>query len=162
MNTDYHNIDKILDKYFEGSTGLEEEALLRDYFASGQIDARHQVYKDLFRYFKQAQQINNPQNITIPQTKSKSRRYYFAASVALLIGLGLVWLLQQNQNNNNLITNKATHIQVSNPNPEKKKEAQKELKKFTRNVSQGLDKTGTLSLFGQTTQKVFNLKNSKK
>ncbi len=161
MNTDYKNIDKLLNKYFEGLTGLEEEALLRDYFASEDVAPAHEPYKALFGYFNRERQIRNPQRFTLPKA-GISRRFYMAASVALFIGLGLVWLLQQNHHQGFDLNGTATHIQISNPNPEKQKEAGKELKKFTRNVSEGLDKTGTLSLFGQTTQKVFNLKTTKK
>ncbi len=162
MNTDYKNIDELLNKYFEGLTDLEEEALLQDYFASGEIAAAHEPYKPLFRYFRQERQSRNPQKIVIPQTKTNRNRFYVAASVAILIGIGLVWLLQQNHKNGLNLNGTATHIQVNNTNPEKQKEAEKELKKFTRNVSEGLDKTGTLSVFGQATQKVFNLKTDKK
>ena len=161
MNTDYKNMDQLLNKYFEGLTTLEEETVLRDYFTSGQVSAAHEPYKAMFRYFKQEQQAGNPKNISIPQPKS-NRRFYYAASVALFLGLGLVWLLQQNHKGSINLNATAPHIQVNNPNPTKQKEAKKELKKFTRNVSEGLDKTGTLSIFGQTTQKVFNLKKTKK
>lgn len=161
MNTDYKNIDQLLNKYFEGLTSLEEETVLQNYFASDQVDAAHAPYKALFLYFKQAQQTGNPQNISIPQPKS-NRRFYYAASVALFLGLGLVWLLQQNHKGGINPNDTASHIQVNNPNPAKQKEAKKEIKKFTRNVSEGLDKTATLSIFGQTTQKVFNLKKTKK
>ena len=161
MNTDYKNINQLLNKYFDGLTGLEEEAILRDYFASNKIDAIHEPYKALFRYFIHEQQTGNPKNISLPQTKS-NRRFYYAASIAMFLGLGLVWLLQHNHKTGINLNGTATRIQVSNPNPEKQKEAQKELRKFTRNVSEGFNKTGSLSIFGQTTQKVFNLKNSKK
>ncbi len=161
MNTDYKNIDRLLDKYFEGLTGLEEEAILRDYFASENVSAAHKPYKALFQYFNHERQTRNPQSFHIPQSKT-NRRFYFAASIALLIGLGLIWVLQHNHHNTFNLNETATHVQVSNPDPEKQKEAGKELKKFTRNVSEGLDKTGTLSIFGKATQKVFNLKTTKK
>ena len=161
MNTDYKYIDNILNKYFDGLTNLQEEAELRRYFHSGQISTAHEPYKALFQYLSQAQQAGNPKPIQIPQPK-RSRRFYYAASVALLMGLGLVWLLQNNHKTSIHLNDASATIQMSNQNPKKKKEAQKELKKFTRNVSEGLNKTGALSIFGQTTKKVFNLKTKEK
>ena len=161
MNTDYKHIDNILNKYFDGLTNLQEEAELRRYFHSDQVAAAHEPYKVLFQYINQVQQTGNPKPIQIPQPKH-NRRFYYAASVALFLGLGLVWLLQNNHKNDINLSGASTHIQISNKNSKKKKDAEKELKKFTRNVSQGLDKTGALSIFGQTTKKVFNLKTKEK
>lgn len=161
MNTDYKHIDNILNKYFDGLTSLQEEAELRRYFHSGKVAAAHEPYKALFQYINQAQQAGNPQPIQIPQPK-RNRRFYYAASVALLMGLGLVWLLQNNHKTSIHLNDASAHIQISNQNLKKKKEAEKELKKFTHNVSQGLDKTDALSIFGQTTKKVFNLKTKQK
>jgi len=161
MNTDYKNIDNILNKYFEGMTSLQEEKLLRNYFASGQVAPAHEAYRALFQYTAEAHQQTTPVPFKI-QVQPKSYRFYYAASVALLIGLSLVWFLQSDKKTNLNMTDAATHIQVSNNNKQKKKEAEKELKKFTKNVQKGLDNAGALSIFGSTTKKVFKIKNQTK
>jgi hypothetical protein len=43
-----HEIEKLLEKYFEGETSLSEEEQLRDFFASGNVPER---WKDLKKYF---------------------------------------------------------------------------------------------------------------
>jgi hypothetical protein len=43
-----HEIEKLLEKYFEGETSLSEEQMLRDFFASGNVPER---WKNLERYF---------------------------------------------------------------------------------------------------------------
>jgi hypothetical protein len=43
-----HEIEKLLEKYFEGETTLSEEKQLRDFFASGNVPGR---WKDLEKYF---------------------------------------------------------------------------------------------------------------
>jgi len=43
-----HEIEKLLEKYFEGETSLSEETKLRDFFASGDVPAR---WKGLEKYF---------------------------------------------------------------------------------------------------------------
>jgi len=45
------NIEKLLEKYFEGLTSAEEEATLRLYFTSGDVPENLVMYKPLFVYF---------------------------------------------------------------------------------------------------------------
>jgi hypothetical protein len=57
-----HEIDKLLDRYFEGETSLNEEQQLRDFFASGNVPER---WKDLEKYFdfidaEASRQIDDP------------------------------------------------------------------------------------------------------
>ena len=157
---DFNKIDKTLDKYFEGLTSLEEEKLLKKYFASGEVQQAHQPYKAMFDYYEQAKHVTNPLPVRLHENRRNYKKYY-AGAAALLIGLGLFSLLIKSFDKpaNQLSTG---HIQVSNDNPEKKKEAAKELKKFAENVNDGIEKTGALSIFGKTTKKVFNLKNEEK
>ncbi len=161
MNLDYKNIDNILNKYFEGLTSLEEEQSLRRYFTSENIAAAHKPYKALFQYFENDKTVTNPKVIRL-KDKPKTYKMYYAASVALLIGLGLVWLLQSDLKNKLNFQDSSATIQISNPNPQMKKDAEKEIKKFAQNIDQGLKKTGALSIFGSTTKKVFNLNPTKK
>ena len=48
---DDKNIDKLLDRYFEGLTTLREEKQLREYFRREKIDPELVPYQDLFRHF---------------------------------------------------------------------------------------------------------------
>jgi len=157
---DYRKIDNILNKYFEGTSTLEEEKLLRQYFASGHVAEAHQAYKPMFQYFEHAQNVTNPLPVRLEENRRNYKKYY-AAAAALIIGLGLSGLLQTGfkLQPKNMQTG---NIQVSNQNPEKKKEAVKEIKKLARNVNDGIQKTGAISIFGTTTKKVFNIKNKKK
>jgi len=156
MNLDYKNIDNILNKYFEGLTSLEEEQILRQYFTSENIAVAHEPYKTLFQYFENDKTVTNPKVIRLNH-KPKTYKMYYAASVALLVGLGLVWLLQSDLKNKLDFQDSSATIQISNPNPQMKKDAEKEIKKFAQNIDQGFKKAGALSIFGTTTKKVFNL-----
>ena len=156
---DYKNIDNILNKYFEGLTTLAEEKALRHYFSSDKVKEAHEMYRPMFTYFTTAQNVTNPLPVRL-NDKGRNFRLYYAATAAIIIGLGLFGLLQLDfKPNHNQV---ATQIKMSNNNPEKKKEAVKEIKKFSKNLSEGLEKTGALSIFGTTTKKVFNIKNNKK
>jgi len=46
-----NNIEKLLERYFEGQTSTEEEAALRRFFTSGDIPENLAMYKPLFVYF---------------------------------------------------------------------------------------------------------------
>ena len=45
-----HNIDHILNKYWEGGSTLDEEMELKVYFRGNNIDAAHEPYKDCLLY----------------------------------------------------------------------------------------------------------------
>jgi len=45
------NIKEFLERYFEGQTSVEEEAMLRRFFASGDVPENLKMYKPLFAYF---------------------------------------------------------------------------------------------------------------
>ncbi|NCP20421.1 MAG: hypothetical protein COS42_02635 [Flavobacteriales bacterium CG03_land_8_20_14_0_80_35_15] len=57
-----NNIEKLLDKYFEGATSLNEEAIIRQYFTTQKVPAHLEAYQDLFGYyaFKNAEESNKP------------------------------------------------------------------------------------------------------
>jgi len=158
---DFKKIDNILNKYFEGLTSLEEEKILKEYFASDNIAEEHYPYKAMFNYFEQASSVTNPEPVRLNNNR-KNYRTYYATAIAGIVGLGLFVIMQTDFKKNLNVNNTATSIQASTKNPEKKKEAVKEIKKFTRNVNKGIKKTGALSIFGTTTQKVFNLKEEEK
>ena len=45
------NIEELLERYFEGQTSAEEEAMLRRFFVSGDVPENLAMYKPLFAYF---------------------------------------------------------------------------------------------------------------
>ncbi len=55
-----HNIDLLLEKYWEGASTLEDENQLKTYFLQENIDETHIPYKDLFGWMGQASQVQSP------------------------------------------------------------------------------------------------------
>lgn len=77
------DIDKLLEKYFEGNTSLEEESMLRNYFRQSDIDESHRVYAPLFNFFSSGRK-----EAAIEKKKRKIPLYVWlsvAASILLLI-----------------------------------------------------------------------------
>ncbi|MCK9627291.1 MAG: hypothetical protein M0R37_01705 [Bacteroidales bacterium] len=46
------NIEKLLEKYFNGDTSVKEESILTSYFNSSKVDPELERYKVMFRYFE--------------------------------------------------------------------------------------------------------------
>jgi hypothetical protein len=57
---DYKDINKLLEKYFDGNSTLEEEAFLKEYFAGENLPKEHIYLKKMFQYF-----IESKENIKL-------------------------------------------------------------------------------------------------
>ena len=57
---DYQEIKKLLDKYWEGETSVEEEASLKAYFNGGNVADDLKSYQPFFQHFSQAQSMATP------------------------------------------------------------------------------------------------------
>lgn len=55
-----HNIDDLLDKYWDGETSLEDEKSLRQYFCSNDIDESHLAFRDLFDWATESATVTCP------------------------------------------------------------------------------------------------------
>lgn len=65
-----HNIDHILDNYWAGESTVEDEVLLKDYFKSGEIQEKHELYKELFVFFSEQNNITyQKENIDIDYSR---------------------------------------------------------------------------------------------
>lgn len=51
-----NNIEKLLEKYFEGKTTLNEEVTIRQYFTTNKVPVHLEPYQDLFGYYVVKQQ----------------------------------------------------------------------------------------------------------
>jgi hypothetical protein len=78
-------IGKLLDKYMDGTSTLDEEAILSEYFRGKDIPQEWEDYRQLFQEIEEMRQ--QPQTI-----KSRMGRPYkwiaIAASLLILVGIG--------------------------------------------------------------------------
>ena len=98
---DYREINKLLERYWQCETSVEEEQTLQDFFLNAtEIPTHLLTYQSLFEYrdAKQAEKLSDDFDEKILEkigAQPKRRNIYFlraikvAASIALLIGLGL-------------------------------------------------------------------------
>ncbi|CAL2086178.1 hypothetical protein [Tenacibaculum sp. 190524A05c] len=82
------NIERLIEKYLEAETTLQEETQLREYFTSGNVAEHLQDYAIMFGYFKQNQSETYTKTIKLkPEIKRKKNFKWMtvAASLALLV-----------------------------------------------------------------------------
>lgn len=92
-----NNIETLLDSYFDGNTSLQEETILKEYFAKKDVPEHLQQYQAMFAYFAQNKKEKAPQNI---QVKPKEKTLNFSwlpkvAVVLLLLAFGYFLFLKR-------------------------------------------------------------------
>ncbi|MCB0542706.1 MAG: hypothetical protein KDC70_04290 [Saprospiraceae bacterium] len=93
----YSDIDKLLDRYWDGETTLEEERMLKEYFASTDVEERHLAAAALFRALREEQSLRS--NATAKKVALRPAPYMWAGRVAaaaavMLLSAGIWWWMQ--------------------------------------------------------------------
>ena len=84
------NIEKLLEKYLEAETTLQEEQLLSDYFTTNEVPSHLEEYAALFGYFQKNQSETYTKTIELKPEKTKKKNLKWlsiAASFALLVSI---------------------------------------------------------------------------
>lgn len=87
-----NRIERLLERYFEGETSIEEEKGLQQYFASENVAPHLEQYRSVFRYFSKVAAVESKKEIHLApklQTrKSKKVWLSVAASVVVMVAAG--------------------------------------------------------------------------
>ena len=84
------NIEKLVEKYLNAETSLQEEATLKNYFTEGLVAPHLQEYQSMFIYFATTKDETFTKAIQLEPKKSKRRNLKWisvAASVMLLFSV---------------------------------------------------------------------------
>lgn len=86
-------IERLLERYFEGDTSAAEEKILRDFFASGEVPEHLLIHKPLFAYFEE--EIRQTERAE--RKVGKNRKVFHlisgvAAAVVVLLIIGRLWV----------------------------------------------------------------------
>lgn len=84
-----NRIEKLLENYFQGETNLAEEQELKNYFVSGNVAPNLKQYQSMFGYFSEAKNQKFTKEIVIPNKKKNTVWLSIAASVTILLGVGV-------------------------------------------------------------------------
>ncbi len=85
-------IESLLDAYFEGETNLEQENSLREYFTGNNVAPHLAAYQSLFIGLKNAKEEVSEREITLPEVKNTSNRWWLSIAASIVIVLGVVGL----------------------------------------------------------------------
>jgi hypothetical protein len=81
------NIEKLIEKYLNAESSLQEESTLKTYFLSENVAPHLQEYQSMFSYFQHSKDETYTKTIQLETKKKNYRWLSVAASVALLISV---------------------------------------------------------------------------
>jgi hypothetical protein len=117
----YEQIEALLNKYWEAETSLEEERLLKQYFNSADVDARHLTIAPMFKAVKEAQteQLATLQPfMTVHSRRTQWYQWTAAASAVLLLSAAGWWWNQQKTPVQSLATQQTIVPEIKTTGPE--------------------------------------------
>jgi len=80
-----NNIEKLLEKYDNGETSLNEEQQLKDYFSQETVAPHLEMYKPMFDYFLASQQEQFTKHLPLETKKVYNYKWLSVAAVAVLM-----------------------------------------------------------------------------
>lgn len=91
----YHDIQHLLDRYWDGEATLEEERALKAYFASGAVDPRLAAEAPFFQALREERAVQSPNislKASVPQLRPVWYRWAAAAAVVGMVAIGGWWM----------------------------------------------------------------------
>ncbi|OAD40858.1 hypothetical protein [Polaribacter atrinae] len=89
------NIEKLVEKYENAETSLQEETTLRNYFTGGNVAPHLQEYEYMFNYFAASKDETYTKTIELEPKKSKKRNLKWLSVAASVVLLFSVFIGQQ-------------------------------------------------------------------
>ena len=87
---EFVDLEKIVKKYENGATSLQEEITLRNYFTGGADVPYLQEYEYLFHYFAKAKEETCTKNIQLnPKTSKIKNLKWFSVAAAIVVSFSL-------------------------------------------------------------------------
>ena len=157
------NIEKLVEKYLDAETTLQEEKILQEYFTSDNVAPHLYEYSYMFSYFKQNKDETFTKTIQLKPEKTKKNWKWLsvAASVVLLFSVFVGKQkydehLEQKQLQEQFAQVKEA-LQLVSINLNKGNEA---LYAVSNNINKGQNAIGHLTTYETTVNKVLNTVNN--
>ncbi len=151
-----YKIEELLEKYFQGETSIAEEKELTNYFSSSNVAQHLEQYQPLFGYFSLAKEQINPNELPeLPTQKeaiSKPVWWSFAASVVILLGIGM-YVYTTNEAKTSVASNE---LGTYDTPEEAFRETQKALALLSGHVNTGIESVQVIQEYDKSKGKVFN------
>ena len=150
-------IEKLLEKYFEAETTIQEEALLKEYFAKEEVPAHLSEYKELFGFFNTSSLETSNRTIEISKKSKRNISIQWLSIAAMLVFfIGIYSVYQNNEAEKEearlayMETQRALDLISNSLNRGTVAMAQLD------NFNKGTDAMAQLQTFGNVQKKVFN------
>ncbi|MGO4918999.1 hypothetical protein [Maribacter spongiicola] len=82
-----HNIEKLIEKYFEATTTVAEEETLRTYFANEDVAPHLEQHAPLFNYFSKAKEERFTKPVPLKPRRNYLKWVSVAAIAVFMVGL---------------------------------------------------------------------------
>lgn len=138
------NVEKLLDRYFEGETSLQEENQLKEFFASGNVPPHLVPYTAMFQGFSIAKEEHSSREVELPVIHKRSVWVWsIAASLVIALGIGSMLFLQ----NDGLTAEEQKALATY-------KEARETMLLLSENLNKGASKVTYLNEFKESTSNI--------
>jgi len=78
-------IEHLINRWLEGQTSLEEEQLLREYFAKEQVAPKLEMYRPMFRSFAAAAHEGTEKEIALPQPGFRIKPFWYSVAALIVV-----------------------------------------------------------------------------
>lgn len=147
-----NNLRKLLQKYEEGNTSLEEERDLQIYFSTKEIPEEFLVYRNIFKFKEKAKEVEYSKEIQLDTSRKRKWAYVGIAASILLI---MSFLFFSEVSNKKMETQNLGTIE----DPEEAYLKTKETLQMVANVfNEGRDDLEYLNEFNKTKNKIITIK----
>ncbi|MCK5677726.1 MAG: hypothetical protein KAH72_04555 [Flavobacteriaceae bacterium] len=136
-------IEKLIIKYLEAETTLEEERILKNYFSKDDIPLHLVEYKKLFNYYSNSSSDISTKSISLPQSSLSLRWLSVAAMVILFVSTFSIY-------QKNITEKEEARLAYV--------ETQKALELISYNLNKGSGAIAQLQTFENTQNKIFKNK----
>ncbi len=134
------SIEKLLEKYFEAETSLQEEKQLKAYFSSSKVAPHLAQHASLFGYFEQSKKELAPV-ITFKKPSKINYIRWMSVAAVLVIGFSVYFNYQQKKQE------KQTELAYQ--------QVKDALEMLSENFNNGAKEMAYLEVFEQTKSKIF-------
>lgn len=137
------NIEKLLEKYFEASTTVAEEEVLKIYFSGDKVAPHLEQYAPLFQYFSNAKKERFTRQVPLKPRKNYYKWISVAAVAVLAFGIYFG-------------PDRYRDYQEQKEAEFAYEETRKALNLLAENFGRGTEKMAYLNQFEETKQKIYN------
>ncbi len=155
-----NSIEKLLEKYDNGETTLQEEQQLKDYFSQETVAPHLEVYKSMFQYFLQTHEEQFTKDVPLNPRKTNTLYKWISVAAIAVLMFGIYTQVGNSKSINDLSgeelyayneTMKVFNLVSSKLN--QGSERMSTLNLVSSNFDKGADNIAYISEFSKTTNK---------